>query len=70
MLQVKGQDKISEKELNETEISNLPEKRFKLMVIKILSEFRRRLEEHSENFNKKMENIKKNQSGCKKKIMK
>ena len=34
MLQSKEQDKTSEKELNETEISNLPYKEFKLRVIR------------------------------------
>ena len=45
-------NKTSEKELNETEISNLPEKEFKIMVIKMLTELGRRMEEHSEKFNK------------------
>ena len=35
-----------------TEIRNDLEKRFKLMVIKILSELRRRLEEHSEKLSR------------------
>ena len=34
MSQMKEQDKTSEKELNETEISSLPDKGFKIMVIK------------------------------------
>lgn len=29
MVQMKEQDKISEKELNETDISNMPDKKFK-----------------------------------------
>ena len=51
--------------------TNHPEKRFKLMVIKILSELRRRLEEHSENLSKETEkNIyEKNQSSLKNKII-
>lgn len=35
--QTKKQDNISEKELNEMEISNLSETEFKLVVIKILT---------------------------------
>ena len=31
------------------------------MIIKMLSELRRRMDEHSEKFNKELENIKKNQ---------
>lgn len=35
------------------EISNLPDKEFKVMAIKVLTELRRRLEEHNEkNFNR------------------
>ena len=34
------------------EISNLPDKYFKVMVIKILIKLRRRMDELSENFNK------------------
>ena len=49
-----------EKELNKIEMKNLPDKEYKIMVIRILTELRRR-NEHSENFNKKLENIKKNQ---------
>lgn len=35
MLQVKEQDKTPEKELNEMEIKDLPDKEFKIMVIEI-----------------------------------
>ena len=42
---------------NEMEISNLPDKEFKVMVIKKLAELGRRMDEHSENFNKEMGNI-------------
>lgn len=50
----KEQDKTSEKELSKTEVSNFPEKNFKAMGIKMLSELRRRLEEHSKNVNKEL----------------
>ena len=36
------------------EISNLPDKEFKVMVIKMLTELGRRREEHSEIFNKQI----------------
>ena len=55
MLQTKEQDKTSEKELNEMEISNLPDKELKVMVIKMLTKCMRRMEEHSENFNNELE---------------
>ena len=38
-------------------MSNLPE--FKVMVLKMLTELGRRMDEHSENFNKDTENIRK-----------
>ena len=43
--------------LNKMEISNLPDKKFKVMAIKMLSELGRRINEHKENFNKDTENI-------------
>ena len=69
MFQVKEQDKTAEKNLNEMEISNLPDKEFKEMVIKMLTKLGRRMEEHSENFNKELENIRKNQSELKNTIL-
>ena len=34
---MKNQDKNHRKELNETEINNMPDKEFKVMVIKVLT---------------------------------
>lgn len=42
--------------LNQTEISNLYNKEFKVMLIKVLTELGRRMDEHSENFHEEMEN--------------
>ena len=39
-------------------ISNLPVREFKAMIIKMLNELGRRMDEHSDNFNKKLDNIK------------
>lgn len=55
------QDKTSEKE---PEISNLPDKELKVMVIMI---FTGRMDECTKNFNKDVENRKKNQSELKNK---
>ena len=44
------------------EINNLLDKELKVMVIKMLTELRRRMNEHNENFNKETENIRKNQT--------
>ena len=40
----------------------MPKKEFKALVIKLLIELRKIIDEHSENFNKELENIKKSQS--------
>ena len=51
------------------EISNLPSRLFNVMVIKMLTKLRRRMEKHSENFHKDIEKrkepIEKNQSKLK-----
>ena len=39
---MKEQDRISEKELNKIEISNLPEKEFKIMIIKMITELEKK----------------------------
>ena len=54
------QDKTPEEELSEVKISNLLNKEFKVMIIKMPSEIGRRMDEHSEKFNKELENIEKN----------
>lgn len=41
------------------DVSNLPDKEFKLMVLKMLTKFEKRVEELSKNFNKEIQNIKK-----------
>lgn len=43
-------------------IINLPIKEFKVKVIKMFTKLRRRMGEHSENFNKEKENIRKCQT--------
>ena len=50
---------------NKTEISNLPDKEFKTLIM--LTELGKRLDEHSEIFNRELENIK-NQSELKNSI--
>ena len=54
---MKEQNKIPEKELNKMETSNLPDKKFKMLITRILNELRGRVDELSENFNKEIENI-------------
>ena len=46
-------------------INNLPDKEFKEIVFKMVAKLRKRIEEHSDNFNKDLEYIRKNQSELK-----
>ena len=55
------EDKTSEKELK-CEISNLPVKEIKVIVINMLIKLKKTMDELSENFNKRIANMKKNQS--------
>ena len=55
VLQMKEQDKTSEKDFNETD-KHIPDKKFKLMVIEMFTELRRSMDKHSDNFNKEMGN--------------
>lgn len=62
MLQMKEQNITSEKELNEMELSNLPDKEFKVMVEEILTRLERSADELSRNVHRETENIKTDQS--------
>ena len=63
--QMKEQDKPPEKQLNEVEIGNLPEKEFKIMIVKMIQDLRKRMEakieKMQEMFNKDLEKLKKKQ---------
>ena len=41
---MKGQDKTPEKQLNEVEIGNLPEKKFRIMIVKMIQDLGKRME--------------------------
>ena len=56
---MKEQEKNPDKTTNETEINNLLGKEFKDLVTRMLTELGKRINEHSENFNNELENIKK-----------
>ena len=45
MFQKKEQDKTPEEELSEVELGNLPKKEFKVNIIKMIKELRRRMDE-------------------------
>ena len=56
MYQMKEQDKTPEKHLNEVEIGNLPEKEFRIMIVKMIQDLGKRkeakIEKMQEMFNK------------------
>lgn len=54
---MKNKIKPQKKDLKETELSDLFDKDFKIMVIKMVTDVRRRMDEQGENFNKKIEYI-------------
>ena len=39
--QMKGQDKIPEKQIKEVEIGNLPEKEFRIMILKMIQDLKK-----------------------------
>ena len=42
MYQMKEQDKTPEKQLNKVEIGNLPEKAFRIMIVKMIQDLRKK----------------------------
>ena len=44
MYQMKEQDKMPEKKLNEVETGNLPEKEFRIMIVKMIQDLGKRIE--------------------------
>ena len=66
MYQMKEQDKIPEKQLNEVEIGNFPEKEFRIMIVKMIQNLGKRMEAKIERmqemFNKDLEELKNKQT--------
>ena len=66
MYQMKEQDKTTEKQLNEVEIGNLPEKQFRIMIVKMIQDLGKtmeaKIEKMQEMFNKDLEELKNNQT--------
>ena len=62
MYQMKEQDKTPEKQLNELEIGKLPEKEFRIMIVKMIQDLGKRIEakieKMQEMFNKDLEELK------------
>ena len=59
MYQTKEQGKTPEQQLNEVEIGNLPENKFRIMIVKMIQDLRKRMEakinKMQEMFNKDLE---------------
>ena len=66
MYQMKEQDETPEKQLNEVEIGNLPEKEFRIMIVKMIQDLGKRMEtkieKMQEMFNKDLEELKNKQT--------
>ena len=65
MSQMKGQDKIPEKQLNELETGNLPDKEIRIMIVNMTQDLRKRMERKIEKmqemFTKDLEELKNKQ---------
>ena len=66
MFQLKEQDKTLEEQLSEVEIGNLPEKEFRIMILKMSQELRKRMEARIERmqemFHRDLEELKNKQT--------
>ena len=66
MYQMKEQDKTPEKQLNEVEIGNLPEKEFRIMIERMIQDLGKtmeaKIEKMQEMFNKELEELKNKQT--------
>ena len=62
MSQMKEQDETPEEQLSEVEIGNLHEKEFRVMIVKMIQDLRKRMEAQMEKiqaiFNKDLEELK------------
>ena len=62
---MKRKDNIPEQQLNEVEIGNLPEKEFRIMIVKMIQDLRKRMEakieKMQEMFTKDLEELKNKQ---------
>ena len=54
-LQIKEEDKTLEEELNEEEIGKLPEKEFRIMIVKMIKNRENKMEKMQESINKDLE---------------
>ena len=62
MQQMKEQDKNPPGQTNEEEIGSLPEKEFRVMIVKMIQNLGKRMERIQEMFNKDLEELKSKQT--------
>ena len=62
MSQMKGKNKTPEKQLNEVEIGNLPEKEFRIMIVKMIHDLGKTMEKVQEMLTKDLEELKNKQT--------
>ena len=60
--QVKEQSRNRQIQVNEDDIGKLPEKEFRIMIIKMIQNFKTRMEKMQESINKVLEDIKNKQT--------
>ena len=68
--QMKEQGKNPRDQTNEEEIGSLPEKEFRIMIVKMIQNLGSRIEKTQETFNKDLEELKSNQTMMNNKKMK
>ena len=61
MFQMKEQGKNPQDQINEEEVGNLPEKEFRVMIVKMIQNLRYRMKKIQEMFNKDLEEVKNKQ---------
>ena len=52
MLQTKEQDQTPEEQLSEVEIGNIPEEEFRVMIVKMIQDLRKRMEAQIRRYKK------------------
>ena len=66
MSQMQEEDNTPEEQLSEVQLGNLPKKEFRVMIVKMIQDLRKRMEAQTkkiqEMFNKELENVKNKQS--------
>ena len=60
--QIKGQTRNTEVQINEEEIGKLPEKEFRIIIVKMIKNLENRMEKIQKSINKNLEELKNKQT--------